>query len=161
MSWLDDLLGKVIMLGGSELPQRKNLNFIQGASATVSVVDNTSLGSTDVTIDGGAAAATVVVNQSPGASANGTRYNNHGASGDIVINLPAAPATGYTLSARVSDAHYIKFKANTGQTIRMDSMISASAGYVRSTYVGAYLTVEWLGTLWFVSALGGTWLKDE
>lgn len=149
------------MLGGSELPQRKNLNFIQGNGATVTVADNTSLGSTDVTIQSGAPASVVVVDQSPGVNDNGTRYNNHGASGDIVINLPAAPATGYTLSARVSDAHYIKFKANTGQTIRMDALISASAGYVRSTYVGAYLTVEWLGTLWFVTALGGTWLKDE
>lgn len=50
MSFLDDLLGKSIYVGGVYvLPDRKILNFVSGAT----VADNPSLGSTDVTVNAG------------------------------------------------------------------------------------------------------------
>jgi hypothetical protein len=49
-SWLDDLLGKTVLLNGSALPDRKLLNFIQGVGVGLTIVDNPATLSTDVTL---------------------------------------------------------------------------------------------------------------
>lgn len=161
MSWLDDLLGKTIALGGVVVADRKILNFIQANGITVTIADNPGLGSTDITLTGGSPAQTVIVDQSPAVSLSGTKYNNVGASGAIAINLPATPTVGTVFHARVADAQYIKFVANTGQTIQMDAIVSAVAGYVRSNYSGACMSIEAVSTTrWLCTLIQGPWTQD-
>ncbi len=57
MSWLDDLLGKTIQQYGVPVVDRKNLNFVSGATVT----DNPGNDSTDVNISGGGGGGTVTV----------------------------------------------------------------------------------------------------
>lgn len=165
MSWIEDLLGKIVMLGSTVLPDRKRLRFVQGNGVTITIADNPStaggLGSTDVTITGGAPAATVTVDQSPAITDSGKTYNNVGASGMVTINLPASPTVGTRFRVLVADAQYMKFKANTAQTITYDSLTSASAGYVRSNYKGASMTVEAVSnTRWMCYSDRGPWDVD-
>lgn len=165
MSWLDDLLGKKIMHDAEILPDRKILRFVTGVGGRVTVVDNSDtedgLGSTDVTIDA-SPAETVTGNQTPGVEDDGTRYNNTGASTDLFILLPADPVVGTAFYLRVVEAHYMRFQANTGQVIQMDAILSASAGYVRSNYVGASIAIEYVGAnKWFCSQIQGPWSADS
>lgn len=157
MSWVDDLLGKTIMQDDTILPDRKILRFLQGDGAAVVVADNTTEQSTDVTISGGVA-STISVNQSPTVGDSGAKYNNDGASGDLTVNLPDSPPVGTTFHGRVTAAHYLIFKANTGQFIRDDSAIGASAGSMRSSYIGATISIEAIkSTLWLVTISRGPW----
>ncbi len=161
MSWLDDLLGKVIMLGGTELPQRKNLNFLPGDNASITIEDNPSLGTTDVTIGAGSPGESVTVDQAPTMADNGKSFNNVGAGGMVTINLPANPSVGFRIHALVADAQYIKLKANTSQTITYDALTSALAGYVRSNYKGAKMTIEAVSTTrWMCHSDRGPWDVD-
>lgn len=165
MSWLDDLLGKVIMLGDTVLPDRKVLRFIQGNGVTVTAADNSStqdgLGSTDITINGGTVAETVTVDQSPSVGDTDKTYNNVGASGEVVINLPTMPTVGTRFHALVADAHYIRFKANTGQTIQVDQLTTAVAGYTRCGTKGSKATIEAVSnTRWQIHSFNGPWDVD-
>jgi hypothetical protein len=158
MSLLDDLLGKHIRNnGGALVPDRKTINII-GATVT----DNTATGETDLTIlNGGPAPVTALVDQAPTVGLSGTVYNNVGASGQVVINLPASPTVGTRFSVRVADTQYMKFLANTGQTIQLDSGVSAAAGFIRSNYSGASITVEAVSaTRWFAHSDRGPWDID-
>lgn len=165
MSWLDDLLGKVIMLGDTRLPDRKILRFVQGNGVTVTAEDNSStqdgLGSTDITIDGGSVAETVTVNQSPAVTDSDKTYNNVGAGGEVIINLPSSPTVGTRFHAIIADAQYMRFKANTGQTIQVDSLTTASAGYTRCKTKGSKATVEAVSnTRWQIHSFNGPWDVD-
>lgn len=165
MSWLDDLLGKVIMLGNTVLPDRKILRFIQGNGVTIVATDNSStqdgLGSTDITITGGAVAQTVTVDQSPTVNDTDKSFNNVGASGEVIINLPTTPTVGTRFHALVADAQYMRFKANTGQTIQVDQLTSAVAGYTRCKTKGSKATIEAVSsTRWQIHSFNGPWDVD-
>ncbi len=166
MSWIDDLTGKTIMLDGVELPQRKILQFLQGDGAGITIVDNPAtsdgLGSTDILI-AGTAAESVIVDQAPTTGDSGTAYNNVGAAGPINVLLPASPVpVGTKFYLRVADAQYMRFTANTGQTIQMDAIVSASAGYIRSNYVGGSIAVEAVSSSrWFATGIQGSWSADS
>jgi hypothetical protein len=81
MSYLDDLLGKVIQLAGVNLPMRKTLNFVSGAT----VVDNPTNGSTDVTISGGSGGGTAYAGTNPNAGGDSIA----GTRGDFLRNTGA------------------------------------------------------------------------
>lgn len=97
-SWLDDLLGKTVMLDGVSLPDRKRLNF--KPTAGVSVVDNEALGSTDVTLVGPVSVATAsTITASP---LNGLQALLDLTPRDLYkyfarFNLPAGAADGITI----------------------------------------------------------------
>lgn len=161
MGWIDDLLGKTIMRGATVLPDRKILRFLN-SDATVQVVDTPGtgdgLGSTDVTISAAGAANNAATSQSPTVADSGTRYYNTTAVGALTINLPAAPPVGTVFHGRVGAAFNLIFQANTGQTIRDDNTVGASAGSIRSAYVGAAITIEALSaTVWMVTVSRGPW----
>jgi hypothetical protein len=105
---------------------------------------------------------TVVANQTPVVADTQLAYNNVGTSGDVQITLPASPVAGTTFKIRVTDNFYMKFLANTGQTISVAGNVSASAGYVRSTAVGSVMTLEaQSSTLWMATDFMGTWTIDS
>ena len=106
-------------------------------------------------------AVTTTTDQSPSDSDSGTKYNNTGAGGEVKINLPSSPTIGTRYSLCVVAAQYMRLVANTGQTIQLDAMVSAVAGYMRSNYSGASATVEYVGSnQWFCYSIQGPWNKD-
>lgn len=81
---------------------------------------------------------------------------NEGATAANYHTLPTAVA-GLTYTFVVQDADGMRIVANTGDTIRLGSKVTATAGYIQSTTIGDYVTLtainatEWLGLAY------GTW----
>lgn len=50
MSWLDDMLQKIVAVAGAVFPSRKIINLIAGSGVSIAAQDNAATGSTDVTI---------------------------------------------------------------------------------------------------------------
>lgn len=81
---------------------------------------------------------------------------NEGTTAANYHTLPTAVA-GLTFTFVVQDAYGMRIVANTGDTIRLGSKVTASAGYIQSTTIGDYVTLtainatEWLGHAY------GTW----
>jgi len=103
----------------------------------------------------------VTSDQTPSIALSNTTYCNTGAGGAVQITLPASPTVGTFFTAFVSAAQYVKFLANTGQTIIVNTTTSASAGYVRSNVVGSAITLVALSTtVWGAHPITGTWTVD-
>lgn len=87
------------------------------------------------------------------ASECGKSIDDIGAAALTYNTLPDAPTAGCFFKFTVTTANGIVVTANTGDTIRLGSYASASAGYVTSTTIGAVLYVEstsattWVGTI--------------
>lgn len=161
-SWIDDLLGKTIALAGTLLPNRKIANFIPGSGVSLTITDNTTLGATDIVINMGGVTASVTVDQNLTNADAGKSINNVGAGGEVKLNLPLNPTIGTSFEAIVADAQFMRFVANTGQTIQFDALTSASAGYIRSNYKGGSVRVKALSsTRWQAVQPVGLWRVDE
>ena len=65
---------------------------------------------------------------------------NEGATAENYHTLPTA-AAGLQYTFFCDDTDGIRITANTGDTIRMESAVSASAGYINSTIIGAHVTL--------------------
>lgn len=93
---------------------------------------------------------------------SGTLYTNEGATALTVFNLPTA-AAGYCYDFAVQDADGIKVVANTGDTIRIATGVSASAGYVQNLTIGSTLRLCSINaTEWFsMGTPSGTWTIDS
>lgn len=87
---------------------------------------------------------------------SGLLCSNSNATALVTFSLPAAKP-GLEYSFRVDDADGIKVQAGTGDTIRIGTSVSAAAGFVQSTELGAtiYLTCT-IANKWIASA-SGTW----
>lgn len=78
------------------------------------------------------------------ANRNGTEYDtgkaqtNRGASGDIAYNLPGTSQCrdGWYVDFEIAAAFYFRINAQGSDVIRLGSIVSAAAGYVRSNTVG-------------------------
>jgi len=76
---------------------------------------------------------------------------NEGATAMNYHTLPTAVA-GLTFTFIVQDADGLRVTANTGDTIRIGTEVSAAAGYAESTTIGTSLTLvainatEWVAT---------------
>lgn len=84
-------------------------------------------------------------------------FTNEGASAKIVFNLPTAAANlKYTFC--VQDADGIDVTANTGDTIRRDTSVTATGGTITSTSIGSCITIVAINaTEWFATSIVGTW----
>lgn len=89
----------------------------------------------------------------------GTTYTSSYA-GETTITLPAG-AAGYRVRGMVTVAQYLKFLTNGTETIRFLATQGAAGGYVRSNVVGNTIEMEWSGTEWVITGLGGAWSYDE
>ena len=82
---------------------------------------------------------------------------NEGTTVKPVITLESAVA-GLRRLFIVQDTDGIRVKANTGDTIRVGSSVSAGAGYAECTTVGATLELVAINaTEWVAVAVNGTW----
>lgn len=82
---------------------------------------------------------------------------NEGATAQITFNLPSAVA-GFTFTFVVQDSDGVKVVASTGDTIRVASSASASAGNITSSTVGDAITLVAINnTQWIATSYVGTW----
>uniref|UniRef100_A0A6H1Z6W1 Uncharacterized protein n=1 Tax=viral metagenome TaxID=1070528 RepID=A0A6H1Z6W1_9ZZZZ len=89
----------------------------------------------------------------------GTTYTSSYA-GETIITLPAG-ASGYGFTGVVTVAQYLQFLANGTETFRFLATQSAAGGYIRSNVVGNTVEIEWSGSEWVITGLGGAWTYDE
>lgn len=93
-------------------------------------------------------------------SDDAARFNNIGASADIVLSLPAA-ADGLSYAFAVFAAHYIKLLADGSDEISIGTDSSAGGGYVRSNAPYSFISIEAHSTgRWVVSSMTGAWSID-
>lgn len=89
---------------------------------------------------------------------NWTVFTNEGATAQVVFNLPTAVA-GYTYEFIVQDADGIQVVASSGDTIRLGTSVSASAGNATSTTIGSAVILTCINaTEWIAESIVGTWI---
>jgi hypothetical protein len=137
---------------GVAVPAANNLNIVGGPGITTS-----GSGST-VTIS---ATGSGFNWQDQGVSLNPAVANNgYFVTAAITITLPASPTVGTSVSFIVDTASALTIQANTGQTIRVGNIVSASAGTAVSTLRGDALELIYraTNTSWEALSSIGTWL---
>jgi len=88
-------------------------------------------------------------------------FTNEGATAEVYLNLPTAVAN-LTYTVMVQDADGVRVVASGGDTIRLGTGVSAAAGYVRSSEIGAALKLVAINaTEWLVESIVGTWTIDS
>lgn len=108
------------------------------------------------TYTGGSGAATTLT-----ASQTEATITNEGATTQAYVTLPTAVA-GLHFRFVLQDADGIRVTAATGDTIRVLSLTSATAGYAQSTTIGSVLTLEAINaTEWVAVSAVGTWSVDS
>lgn len=94
------------------------------------------------------------------AADGGTQFDNNGASGSIDFTLPSAPSSGYRVGFMVYAAQQLRVVAPASTTINLGGAVSAAAGNIASSQVGAYVEVEYVGGNRYVAKMvtgtGGT-----
>jgi len=91
------------------------------------------------------------------AAESGSVFTNEGATALNYHTLPTA-ASGLVYAFYVQDTDGIRVVANTGDTIRINTSVSASAGYAESTTVGSSVTLAAINaTEWVATSVIGTW----
>jgi len=84
-------------------------------------------------------------------------FTNEGATALNYHTLPTA-AAGLVYTFYVQDTDGIRVVANTGDTIRINTAVSAAAGYAESTTVGSSVTLAAINaTEWVATSVIGTW----
>ncbi len=84
-------------------------------------------------------------------------FTNEWATGAITFNLPTA-AANLIYTFVVQDTDGITITANTGDTIRFGSTVTATAGSIGSTTIGSTITLVAINaTEWLATALIWTW----
>ncbi len=90
-------------------------------------------------------------------SASGTAYTNEGSTALNYNSLPTASA-GLEYTFIVQDADGMRVTAATGDTIRISTNVSASAGYVESYGIGACVKLLAINsTEWIATSVVGVW----
>ena len=90
-------------------------------------------------------------------SESGKILTNEGATAKNYHTLPTA-AAGMRFTFICQDSDGIRATANTGDTVRLASSVSGSAGYAESTTIGSSLTLASINaTEWIAESITGTW----
>lgn len=88
---------------------------------------------------------------------SGAFTTNEGAGSKAFYTLPAA-IQGLTFSFYVQDSDGLRITANSGDTIRIYNVVSATGGYADSTTVGSVVTLVAVNaTEWVAQYALGTW----
>lgn len=112
--------------------------YVQKLTASIPVVPNTG-------------AAT------PASTDSGTVYTNEGDSDGSSVALPTA-AAGLQFTAIVQAAQTLTVTANTADTIRIGSSVTAAAGSITSNVVGSSITLLAINaTEWVATSSVGSW----
>lgn len=99
----------------------------------------------------------VTTTASPASTDSGTVYNNIGASDTAVITLPTA-ADGLQFTVSVMVAQLLNIFANTGDKIRVASVVTSAGGGISSNTIGSSITLVALDSeTWFATSVVGSW----
>lgn len=179
------LAGGVLAVPASGLSINGNLMSLAGAFTTsgANTLVLTTTGSTNVTLPSSGTLAILGANTFTGvqtinaallaevsiaaktsspytvlSTESGRVFTNEGTTVSITFNLPTAVA-GLTYTFIVQDADGIVVDANTGDTIRLATQVSASSGNATSTAIGSVLTLAAINaTEWIATSINGTWV---
>lgn len=132
---------------------------INTSSATLGL-DNQS-GSSSISNLNWTSIASALTSQTLNALADGGEtIDNNGASARADYTLPASGA-GIHYYITVLDTDGIKIIANTGDTVYLNSVNSASAGYICSVVIGSYVDIwQASNNATWLSIAKGTWTQD-
>ena len=86
--------------------------------------------------------------------------HNNGAGAEVILTWLAL-VTGQNAIFYVNDAQYLQIKAPAATTIKMGTLSTAAAGYVRSNIVGNWIQIKAMPDGLVVVGFGGTWTYDE
>lgn len=87
----------------------------------------------------------------------GKIFTTNGASGEVDFTLPTSPAAGYRCGFTVQAAQVLKVIAPTSNTINVGGSVSAAAGNITSSQVGAYVELEYFaGNKWIAKMATGS-----
>lgn len=91
------------------------------------------------------------------AAQSGTVWTNEGSTAVNYHTLPTA-AVGLQYTFIVQDADGLRVTANTGDTIRLGTAVTATAGNIQSTQIGAAVVLVAINaTVWMATSITGTW----
>lgn len=88
-----------------------------------------------------------------------TANNNYFVTAASTLTLPASPSQGNRIKIIVDTASSVVITANTGQTIRLSTGVSSSAGTQTNTARGDAMTIVYrsTGTVWIAEDFVGSW----
>jgi hypothetical protein len=160
---------------------QQNLSFISGITGSTPVDANSPqvilCDSTDnVTVVSDATPGYVLTSNSPnsptfqpsvaffpytieGSSFLASPNNGYFCTGNITATLPASPSNGSVVVIYTESTVIVTVTANAGQTIRLNTSVSASAGTAQNVTGGSSLTLVYKSntTQWCVTAVVGSW----
>jgi hypothetical protein len=139
-----------VALGKSATATANNQLMVGGASNILNTVTHGYITGDQVLVSPQASTPVAV------AAADSNKYfTNEGATAQIVFNLPTA-AAGLRYTFICQDVDGLRVNANTADTIRAASTVSASAGYIETFDVGTRFELTAINaTEWFVTAIVG------
>lgn len=98
---------------------------------------------------------TITVNE-----CGGDRIHNNGATGTVILTLPAIPAgTSYLrVGFYVATAQELRVRTNSTELIQVGaSVTTATTGYIQSSTVGDFVELEYFAGRWRATQIIGTW----
>ena len=99
----------------------------------------------------------VTTTASPADTNSTTVYTNENDTDGATITLPTA-AAGLQFTIVVQAAQTLTVTANTGDTIRLASNVTAAAGSISSAVIGSSVTLVALNaTEWLATSITGSW----
>lgn len=146
----------------TELPTLATTYNADSGSATPAANIITIAGGPGVTTS--ASGSTVTINSvtftDQGSSTTIASDNGYFVTGNFTMTLPAAPAQGEVCIIYADTSSVVTVTANTGQTIRVGSSVSASAGNATSTAQGDCLVLRYRasGASWKTISVIGNWI---
>lgn len=101
--------------------------------------------------------APVTTTATPASTDSGTTFSNEGDVDGATVTLPTALA-GLRFTFVVQAAQTLTITANSGDTIRIGSSVTAAAGSITCSSVGSAITLQAINaTEWFAVAAVGSW----
>lgn len=99
----------------------------------------------------------VTTTATPASTDSGTTFSNEGDGDGATVTLPTALA-GLQFTFVVQAAQTLTITANSGDTIRIGSSVTAAAGSITCSTVGSAITLQAINaTEWFAVAAVGSW----
>lgn len=101
--------------------------------------------------------ANTAANLTIDSSTPGYVVHNTGDSDGSSANLPANPASGFTITFYVTAAQTMTITAQGGSVIRLGSGLTAANGSISSNVPGSSVTLVALNPNWYATSVVGSW----
>lgn len=99
---------------------------------------------------------------SAGMAAGNYYITNRGAGADVTLTAPQCGSNSYAVEFSVTDAHYLRVSAYSGDAFRYGATTGAANGYVRSNTIGTHWKATCNGnSYWDIHDLIGVLSYDQ